>query len=688
MLCSPLRRITGPWVALTAPLAIPLTILALIVPLPAETQTPPSTLQPKTLQPSALEQIGILVEEKLSRSPAQRKMDSNLVLALRRARRDPRLEALPSLRSPVTATGGDSLQAPVHVEIRAEVTPGLLEEIRARGGEVLSQSSRFRSVEVRMPLAQLENLAAAEEVDFIAPVQGRLLRKVDTSEGDVAHAADLARSNLGVDGTGVKVGVISDGVETLADRQATGDLPPSVTVLPGREGAGREGTAMLEIVFDLAPGAELLFATGGNTPAQMADSILALAAAGARVIVDDVGFALEPVFQDGILAQTVEAVVATGVVYVSSAGNAGNVSAETSGVFEGDYSGTALPAPIPFGMSAADFGTNGFFDSNVVEADAPQLFTLHWADPVSGSGNDYDLYLLDDTGSSVLASSTNFQTGTQDPLEAIASLIPGDPPTPIDHTDARLVVVKFQGEDRFFHLNTHRGELSIGTRGQIAGHAAAASCFGIAAVDVGTAMGGVFPGFQDNPEVESFSSDGPRRVFFEADGTPITPGDFSSTGGRLRAKPDFTAANRVSTSTPGFETFAGTSASAPHVAGIAALLLELGNLTPGGVRNVLESTALDMVVPGVDFDSGFGIVHAENAVGTVSPAVPACFVADLFLQGTPNTGPQVFRACESITAGEGTFDGVTLVAHDGAQPGTVILTSGFSSNQLTVQTTP
>src|SRR4051812_49674422 len=40
----------------------------------------------------------------------------------------------------------------------------------------------------------------------------------------------------------------------------SGDLGP-VTVLPGQTGSGDEGTAMLEIIHDLAPGAQLYFAT-------------------------------------------------------------------------------------------------------------------------------------------------------------------------------------------------------------------------------------------------------------------------------------------------------------------------------------------------------------------------------------------------------------------------------------------
>ena len=89
---------------------------------------------------------------------------------------------------------------------------------------------------------------------------------------------------------------------------------------------------------------------------------------------------------------------------------------------------------------------------------------------------------------------------------------------------------------------------------------------------------GPFPGpFSGTNVTETFSADGPRRIFFLENGTAITPGNFSSTGGTLRQKPDITAADRVSvTGVGGFPTtFSGTSAAAPHAGAIAGLLKNL-----------------------------------------------------------------------------------------------------------------
>ncbi len=111
--------------------------------------------------------------------------------------------------------------------------------------------------------------------------------------------------------------------------------------------------------------------------------------------------------------------------------------------------------------------------------------------------------------------------------------------------------------------------------------------------------GGAFDGTEP---VETFSSDGPRRIFYEADGTAITAGDFSSTGGRLLNKPDVAAADGVSTSTPGFSRFFGTSAAQPHAAAIGGLMVDAAALYPSpatAARSSIRYAALIAVVSAV-----------------------------------------------------------------------------------------
>jgi hypothetical protein len=570
-----------------------------------------SAAQAPQISESALRQIQALYADKASWSLSERKLGSKLVLEIKKRRGDAVVNALPQLRSTIEVDrDGRTL-----VDIRADLSEDLLARIEQLGGEVVNSFARYRAIRARMPMDELEALASEPAVASIRPAGRMTTNKINTSQGDVAHNADIARGFEGVDGTGITVGVISDGVDSLAALQASGDLPPVVTVLPGQAGSGSEGTAMLEIVHDLAPGAELLFATALGGEAQFAQNILDLRAAGADVIVDDVFYFAEGVFQDDIIAAAVNQVTSGGALYFSSAGNSGNLNDGTSGVWEGDFVAIAAP-PVVGAVSAHDFGGGTNYD--VITADSPSLFTLHWSDPLGGAGNDYDLLLLDPTRSTIFDVSADTQNGDDDPLEAIDS-------GPFNDTGNTLVIVRSSGANRFLHLNANRGRLLAATAGQTSGHNSAVDAFGVAAVDVATAAGTSFTGGAAN-HVEPFSSDGPRRVFFLANGTAITPGNLSSTGGALRQKPDVAAADGVATATPGFDPFFGTSAAAPHAAAIAALMLDKNpTLTPAQVRSIFNATALDIEAAGADRDSGVGIVMADSAVAGTPELVPLIF---------------------------------------------------------------
>ena len=600
----------------------------------------------RELRTTEKESIGDILARKTLRTPAQRKVSSQLLDARRAQVQEPTVTAEPVRQQTMEAGAMDER---VLVDIRADVTPEVLARIRELGGTVVNSVPRYRSVRAELPLAAVESLAELDEVQAIRPadmpVTHRQLpepssvvrtgtvhvvrsSKEDTSEGDVAHRADVARSTYGVDGTGIGVGVISDGVETLADQQATGDVAARVTVLPGRAGGpipfacggrsnGSEGTALLEIVHDLAPGAELFFADGISGAAQMAQNIEDLCTAGADIIVDDIKY-LGAAFQDDVIARAVSTVTANGCHYFSAAGNGGNKNDETASVWEGDFTaGSALDLiGVGSGLVVHDFG--GGVTGNEITKDSTLSIVLEWSDPAGGSANDYDLFLIG-ADNLVNSGSANTQDGTQDPIESIRSSC-----SPNREGD-RLVIIKNAGaEDRYLRLSYAREGLAITTAGHTFGHAASEDAIGVAAVDVADAGGadGVFDGTES---VETYSSDGPRRIFFEADGTPITPGDFSSTGGRVLQKPDLAAADGVSTSTPGFSTFRGTSAAAPHAAAIAALMLEAAggsaNVTQDDLRAAMTGAALDIEAMGVDRDSGAGIVMAPGAVDAVDVAV-------------------------------------------------------------------
>jgi subtilisin-like proprotein convertase family protein len=579
-------------------------VLALVLVFGAHAQTRTGTNSAfKDLEPHARDQIRLLQDEKRSRSWFQKKLDSQLVYALRQKRLGAVLPGVSALRARLSLEPSGSLL----VDVRAQVSPELLDFIRRNGGTVVNSFPRYHAVRAMLPLEATDSLAKRADVRWIRPAE-QAITSTTAVEGDIAHRAAEARQAFAIDGTGVKIGVLSDSIDYLAAAQAAGDLP-LVTVLPGQAGSGSgEGTAMLEIVHSLAPGASLCFATANAGTASFAQNIRDLQAAGCRIIVDDVLYFGESPFQDGPIAQAVNDVSAAGVLFFSAAGNGGGIDRGTSGTWEGDFKDGG-PATSGRGGRVHDFGGGTNYNA-VLPGSTVQRVDLFWADPLGNSTNDYDVYVLDSSGS-VVSSSTNPQDGPgDDPYESISDLSVGE----------QIVIVKYSGEDRYLYLSTLRGRLQFATSGSTRGHNAsgAPNAFSVAATPVASPPV-PFVGGSANP-VESFSSDGPRRIFFNPDGTAITPGDYSSTGGKILQKPDLTAADGVNTSIPGFAPFFGTSAAAPHAAAIAGLVWSYDPLlSPDSVRSILTRTSLDIAGPGWDQDSGAGIVMAYPALVGAMP---------------------------------------------------------------------
>jgi hypothetical protein len=570
---------------------------------------PAFAAQPEPLDTNAIAQIAAIYREKLSWTPAQCKLESQLIHAMKNHRGETYAPGAPDLEMDVKLrTDGRVL-----VDINATVTPTLLQLITNGGGTVINQFPNFHAIRAIVTLDELETLVSSADVRTIRrATQARHHTGAVNSEGDTTHQAIEARATFGVTGAGVKVGVLSDSVTTstndfLTDAQATGDLGP-VTVLQDIADGTGEGAAMLEIVHDLAPGAQLYFATSDESEAGFAENILNLRNAGCDIILDDTGYFDESPFEDGIIAQAVNTVTDNGALYFSAAGNAGNLDSGTSGTWEGDFvDGGAAASPITEAGRVQSFGAQTF--DTISFADSDSHLDLFWSDPLGASTNDYDVFVLNSSGTRVQHSSTTRQNGTQDPYESIPTLSSGQ----------RIVIVKFSGAARFLHLDTGDGELSIATSGATLGHACAANAFCVAAVDEANSFPKAFTAGTNDP-VEFFSSDGPRHIFYNSDGVPITPGNVSSTGGAIRQKPDVAAADGVSTTFADFTPFFGTSAATPHAAAIAALLKSYStNITTAQVRAILTGTALDIMAAGVDRDSGYGIVMAFVALDAASP---------------------------------------------------------------------
>lgn len=577
-------------------------------------QNPPAAPGAGKISGNALRQIAALQEAKLQRTPAQKKLAAPLLDAEKMRRGEPLGAGIATLPAQLDQDAAGR----VLVDMDAKVNDDLLKQIEVAGGKVVSHFARYDAIRAWLPVAQAETLAARADVKFIRPADKAETNVGSvTSQGDAAHRANTARTSFAVTGSGVKVGVMSDSTDHLATSQAGGDLG-TVTILAGQSGvpASGEGTAMLEIVHDVAPGSELFYATGFGGVASFAQNIRNLRfQSRCDIIIDDVGYFNESPFQDGPIAQAVNDVTADGALFFSSASNAGNKSDNQSGTWEGDFvdGGAFSVGGQPAGR-LHNFGPGT--DNAVVAGGSSRHIDFFWADPLGAATNDYDVYVVDAAGANVVAKSDTTQNGTQNPYEFVDKLDVGQ----------RILLVRFSGAGRYLHLGTGRGRLATSTSGNTRGHNSAVDAFGVAAVDAGTSFPDFFTGGTKNP-VEAFSSDGLRRVFYRADGTPYTPGNFSATGGTVRQKPDIAAADGVVTTLPansGLNPFFGTSAAAPHAGAIAALIKSYNpSLTASQIRAILTGSALDIEGPGVDRDAGFGLVMALAALqATPSPNPP------------------------------------------------------------------
>ncbi len=464
-----------------------------------------------------------------------------------------------------------------------------------------------------------------------------------TSQGDVAMRADIARSAFGLQGAGVKVGVISDSYNKKFGNPANddilkGDLPgvgidpngnpvanpvndTNVEVLKDFPyAASDEGRAMLQIVHDIAPKANLAFRTGFINPLDFAAGIIELKDAGCDVIVDDVTYISEPFFSDGVVSQAVNQVKAAGVAYFTAAGNFGEKS----------YEAAFNPVPAPSGITGVAHNFAGSAGTDVYQSvhvdEGSYTLVLQWDDgsPAGATATDMDIYLARDDGSTLFGFN-RVNTGG-DAVEVLPfSVGAGGAETNIliveasGHPDVRIKYVVFRGE---LSMN----EYANAAGSTITGHANAEGAMTVGAVLYSnTPAYGVSP-----PTIASFSSRGGLTV-----------------GGTIRMKPDFSAPNGVNTTVDlggvnyendPFPNFFGTSAAAPHAAAVAALLIEAGHkfydapLNPDAVRQILQSTAIDMGAPGFDVASGFGFIQADAAL--LSLANPSPVISQLIYDTT------------------------------------------------------
>jgi hypothetical protein len=435
-----------------------------------------------------------------------------------------------------------------------------------------------------------------------------------------------------------------------------------------------EGRAMLQIVHDVAPGASLAFYTAENGQADFANGIQKLATSGAKVIVDDVGYFEEPFFQDGLIAQAVDDVVAQGIAYFSSAGNDGTGAYEnTAPVFN-----TLSTSGPTSGQYLLNFDNSGGSTVNTLQIDVPGLkpggliaLVLQWDQPyvtgapgsagatshlnlcVTGSGSDNIINL---SGTSVTCTGAN--ASGVDPVQILiidnpASATATTAPETIDVTISLADGTAPPGRVKLAVEGGGRKKLvihsSYAVNPTVQGHPGAA---GAAAVGAAAFYSTPRCGTVATAQLEYYSSVGGGPILFDKAGTRLSQP-------QVRQKPNFVAPDggndtflgfkdTGNTSTVGqcanntsYPNFFGTSAAAPHAAALAALMLQANSaLTPAQIYTAMQSTALPMPAGGgstPDYNSGYGFLQGDAALAAIPTGTPTLALAKTTLNTNDTT---------------------------------------------------
>ena len=528
----------------------------------------------------------------------------------------------------------------VLVRITAKDVAALRPALLARGFVVVSDQSKFHFIEGHLPVGQLApgmagiSALAAQGLLGVLPVfdpinsAGKVLNQADF----VLEAARVRGTRpTGYDGTGVRIGVLSDSYNALggaAAGVASGDLPANVQVIQDAATGTDEGRAMIELIHDIAPGAGKAFSSVYLGEANFADQIYKLADStlgNCKIIVDDISYLTEPMFQDGVIAQAVEEVVATrGLAYYSSAGNYADKSSEYAAPTFTAATGGA--ADLDFGLSTGV--TTDTRQPFTIAASGAFKLAIQWSDPfytVDGVKTDLDAYLVVARAGGPIKGDTVARAATNN----LANQTPGEiisytNPAAATNTAFNLVLNRRAGTDdpdrvKYISYGAAFTPTKYWTRsGTVTGHHASVSSMSVSAA----------PSF-NRLAPESFTSKGTPTYLFGPLGAPLA-------APVVRLKPDFTSIDFVSTTFFGGNAtpdpadglfFSGTSAAAPNAAAVAALLWQAQpTLTQAQLNDRLKATATDLLTPGYDALTGAGLINAYAAVFGLPLAATAPFV--------------------------------------------------------------
>ena len=154
-----------------------------------EEKTPVSAFKPKEeapfalrSQPPAPETAEVAKEEPPSHAPAEAKLDSHIVLALKKSRGQPPFDR-PTQLDPDLVIEADGR---VLVDLTASVSKELLACIESDGGKIINSFETARAIRALVHLSRMETLASRADIQFIAPAA-----QATTNAGGAARGANL-----------------------------------------------------------------------------------------------------------------------------------------------------------------------------------------------------------------------------------------------------------------------------------------------------------------------------------------------------------------------------------------------------------------------------------------------------------------------------------------------------------------
>jgi hypothetical protein len=492
----------------------------------------------------------------------------------------------------------------------------------------------FVPPDLLLAIARQPGVLAVRRPTYLPPPEHEPVRAVAASTVLTAFVSEAlgpmnatAWHSAGYRGQGVKVGVIDGGFGNWNEVLGV-ELPPAARVhtytVPGGDfSSGVHGLGCAEVIYDVAPEAELYLAAYDGTSEGIANAESWMVANGVKVISMSQGW-LSWGAGDGTgpLADVINQFVVGGGVWVNSAGN--SRLAHWQGTWQDNTGPQGYPDNIlEFGMAGGswyqiNYPTDGQGSFVWLDAESGIYAALvwnQWTNPATDL--DFCLYRFDGVNPPTeVTCADDEQSGQpgQYPREDIAFEtteagyygfgIKWYTPSASPNGVQMEMFTRFDTSPLLFNVPD----------GSITPPADTLNAIAAAAIDVGSFA------------LESYSSRGPNNG-----------SGGSLTGGAI--KPDIAGYANISTSAYGAGGFSGTSCACPHVAGAAALVRSAyPAYTPSQVRAFLESRAADLGPSGKDNDYGVG----RLTLGT--PPASAC--------DPPGTPSNLHASTSTVGSGE------------------------------------